>query len=239
MENMSIQIRSGNKKTGPIPVSITSKDTCPSACPLKNNGCYADSWPLGLHWVRVTDGNAKQTDPNVALETIANLPDGQLWRHNQAGDLPGKGNRINRRSLRRVTKANKGKKGFTYTHKPPTARNLELVREANAGGFTVNLSANTLAHADELVEHKAGPVVVVLDSDTTGNVDVRTPAGRRVVVCPATYRDDVTCASCALCAIPDRKEIIGFPAHGAGKRKASNVAKDVSRGNQTWKGNTK
>ena len=43
-----------------------------------------------------------------------------------------------------------------------------------------------------------------------------TPDGRRVVVCPATYRDDVNCKSCGLCQ-KARDVIVGFPAHGARK----------------------
>ena len=229
MEYVSIQTKSGNRKTGPIPVTITSKETCPNACPLKGNGCYAESWPLGLHWQRVTEETAKQTDPNKTLEAIRALPDGQLWRHNQAGDLPGKGNRIRARDLRALVEASRGKRGFTYTHKPPTQRNLALIREANDNGFTVNLSANNLSHADELADTQAGPVVAVLPADVQGNVEIRTPAGRRVVVCPATYRDDVSCSSCALCAIPDRKVIIGFPAHGTSRRKASRIASGGSK----------
>ena len=79
--------RSSNKKTGPIPVSTTSRDSCPDTCPLKNGGgCYAGSGPLSLHWDKVG------TDRGVSLEsfcdTIRALPKGQVWRHNQAGDLP-------------------------------------------------------------------------------------------------------------------------------------------------------
>jgi len=50
-----------------------------------------------------------------------------------------------------------------------------------------------------------------------------TPAGRKVVVCPATIRDDVSCASCQLCQ-RQRDFIIGFPAHGTSKKKASAIA---------------
>lgn len=42
--------------------------------------------------------------------------------------------------------------------------------------------------------------------------------------CPATYRDDVTCATCGLCASTTRKVIVGFPAHGAAKRAAAAIA---------------
>ena len=60
-----------------------------------------------------------------------------------------------------------------------------------------------------------GPVVVVLPSTTTANTT--TPAGRPVVICPATQRDDVSCASCQLCQ-RQRTAIVGFPAHGARHR---------------------
>ncbi len=41
---------SSNAKTGPIPVTTTSEETCPVSCPLKRNGCYADAGPLALFW---------------------------------------------------------------------------------------------------------------------------------------------------------------------------------------------
>ncbi|MEG0068146.1 MAG: hypothetical protein RR740_26515, partial [Pseudomonas sp.] len=47
---------SGNAKTGPIPVTTTSADSCPPSCSFKGNGCYAESGPLALHWKAVTAG---------------------------------------------------------------------------------------------------------------------------------------------------------------------------------------
>jgi len=211
---------SANAKTGPIPVSTSSADTCPPSCPFKSQGCYAKSGPLALHWAKVTSGG-RGMDWQTFCEAIADLPRGSLWRHNQAGDLPGIGEYVDASALGKLTKANQGRRGFTYTHKHATESNREAIRSANANGFTVNLSANTLAHADELAETQCGPVVVVLPSDQVTNTT--TPAGRKVVICPATVRDDVTCASCGLCQ-RQRSAIIGFPAHGTGKRKASFVA---------------
>jgi hypothetical protein len=110
--------------------------------------------------------------------------------------------------------ANTGRRGFTYTHHRDAA-SINWIRHANAWGFTVNLSANDLHDADRLADHAAGPVVVVLPSTTTQNTT--TPAGRAVVICPATQRDDVTCASCQLCQ-RQRAAIVGFPAHGTRRR---------------------
>ncbi len=223
---VSLTLKSENKKTGPIPVSITSNDTCPDVCPLKNNGCYAEYGALRINWQAITNGSRGSSDWRAFCDQIAALPDGQLWRHNQAGDLPGKSNKIDNAALGQLVKANRGKRGFTYTHKPMTKHNAFVVSLANYNGFTINLSANNLAHADELAELAIAPVVVVLPSTVQGNVKLETPAGRRVVVCPATYREDVTCKSCQLCQ-RQREVIVGFPAHGSAHRKASNIAEGI------------
>lgn len=212
---------SKNKKTGEIPTTISSRKTCPPACPFINAGCYADVGPLMFWWLKVTDNNAG-LEWNKLCEQIADLPEGTVWRHNQAGDLPGTGNKIDRTALAKLVKANRGRRGFTYTHKPLTVKNRSAIRSANRRGFTINISANNLAHADQLYDSGVGPVTVVLPSDQ--NTNTQTPKGRKVVVCPATQRDDVTCKSCKLCSIATRDCIVGFPAHGVRKRKASEIA---------------
>ena len=219
-----ISPKSGNVKTGPIPVTTTSSDSCPPSCPFSGGGCYAKSGPIALHWKKVSEGERGGSLEDLT-SFIDSLPRGQLWRMNQAGDLPGLGERIDVAALRKITKANQGKRGFTYTHKHERKGNLRHVKAANDGGFTVNLSANSPQHADTLAETGAGPVVCVLDSATTQNST--TPAGRKIVVCPATVRDDVTCATCGLCARSTRSIIIGFPAHGTAKKKASAVANTI------------
>ncbi len=239
---------SSNAKTGPIPVSTTSADTCAIACPFRTDadgGCYAASGPLALHWRAVTNGG-RGTDWASFVGTIARLPLLQIWRHNQAGDLPGDGMRIDADALAALVDANVGRRGFTYTHYEPTGANYDAIRRANDGGFVINLSANDVAHADELADTGAGPVVSVLPLEyargfkrgqwTESSEDYRarlatipmqTPAGRRIVVCPATNRDDVSCATCALCAVSARSSIVGFPAHGSGAKRASAVASRV------------
>ena len=213
---------SRNVKTGPIPVSTTSAESCPTACPFNNaNGCYAASGPLAIHWRKVTNGLSGDSY-GAFLDKVSRLMKGQLWRHNQAGDLIGQGDSLDVQALALLVQANRGKRGFTYTHKPlATPDEREAIREANANGFTVNLSGNNLSHADALADMAIAPVVTVLPHDATQNTV--TPKGRKVVVCPATQRDDVSCASCGLCAL-QRDAIVGFPAHGPSKRKASAIA---------------
>ena len=207
-----LTLKSANAKTGPIPVSTTERDSCPINCAMRAE-CYAASGPLALHWAAVSAGT-RGTSWGQFTQSIAALPDGQLWRHNQAGDLPQVNGTIDAVKLGQLVAANQGKRGFTYTHHRDSA-SLAWVKHANAWGFTVNLSANDLRDADALADTNAGPVVVVLPSTQTQNTE--TPAGRKVVVCPATQRDDVSCATCQLCQ-RQRSVIVGFPAHGSRHR---------------------
>lgn len=207
-----LTLKSANVKTGPIPVSTTERDSCPSDCAMRA-GCYAASGPLALHWAAVSAGT-RGTSWGEFCDSIAALPDGQLWRHNQAGDLPQVAGTVDAVKLGQLVQANQGRRGFTYSHHRDSA-SLAWIKHANAWGFTVNLSANDLHDADALADTGAGPVVVVLPSTQTKNTT--TPAGRRVVVCPATQRDDVSCATCQLCQ-RQRDAIVGFPAHGTKKR---------------------
>lgn len=210
---------SSNKKTGPIPVSTTSAETCPPACPFNDGGCYAKSGPLALHWKKVSE-DQRGDDFDTFIDKIKKLPKNQLFRHNQAGDLFGSGNRINAAQLQKFAIAAKRTNCFTYTHKPTTAANVKAIREANQH-ITINLSANNPAHADELLAHGL-PVVTVLPMNA-GKKE-RTPSGKRIVTCPATTSDKVTCSSCALCSVKDRDYVIGFPAHGTSKKKANLIA---------------
>lgn len=217
---------SRNTKTGPIPVSTTSADTCPATCPFKRQasgkpgGCYGDNYPMLYHWQAVTAGQRGGSWEHFCDE-VSRLRKNQLWRHNQAGDLPGDGVRINAGQLMQLVKANRGRRGFTFTHYPMDDNNQALIYLANNSGFTVNLSANNLAQADQLAALEIAPVVVVLPEHTKKNT--RTPAGRPVIICPATLFEGVNCDNCEMCQ-KVQHPIIGFPAHGSHKSLVNAIA---------------
>lgn len=219
---------SSNAKTGPIPVSTSHKDTCPDACPLKAKGCYAAGGPSNIHWKAVTEGK-RGTDWEHFLLAVRAIRKGSLWRHNQAGDLPAIAGtqRIDQNMVLQLVKANTGRKGFTYTHYDVIENGLNraTVKFANENGFTVNLSGNNMQHADELKALNIAPVVVIMPM-ADENPKVRyTPAGNKVVRCPAEYNDKVSCATCGLCQVAQRDYIIGFTAHGVSKKHVSLIAK--------------
>jgi hypothetical protein len=212
---------SANAKTGPIPVTTSSISTCPTSCSFRGNGCYAESGPLRLHWNKVSDGSRGGSLDDLCAE-IRKIPRHQLWRWAQAGDLPGHGALIDQVALGKLVEANRGRHGFGFTHyEPGVWGNALAISHANTNGFTLNLSAETLAEADDYAALGIAPVVVVVPAGTTK--PLKTPAGRHVAICPATVRYDVQCATCGICAHPTRKAIVGFPAHGAGAKKVQKV----------------
>ena len=218
-----ITLKSKNAKVGKMPVTTSTATTCPTSCPFKSNGCYAYGYPLKGHWDKVTEGE-RGDDWSTFISKIKDLPAGSKWRHNQAGDLPGDMEKLDGKKCIDLAKANEGKRGFTYTHYDvlDNFQNAIIVNGMNHLGFTVNVSANNLDHADKLCDMDIAPVATVLPIDQTTNTV--TPKGRKVVVCPATFKDDVSCSSCMLCEKRDRNIIVGFPAHGTSKKKASAIA---------------
>jgi len=219
--NYTINMK-GNSKTA-IPTTTSSKVTYPDTCPLKDKGCYAKYSFLGKHWDNVTNGTAKNVmDFQQLLSTIKALPEGQLWRHNQAGDLPHNNGTISREKLFLLAEASHDKKGFTYTHHKPEGENADVIATVNKLGFTINLSANDLDQADEYIDKAIAPVVTLIahDADKVSH----TPKGRKVVACPAE-REKITCKDCKLCADSKRDYIIGFRAHGTAKKHVSIIAK--------------
>jgi hypothetical protein len=220
---MKIQFipKSSNRKTGPIPVTYSERETCPPSCAHYRSSCYAEDFYTRMSWDK-TAQRGHELREFCAL--VAALPPGQLWRHNVAGDLPGAGESIDAAALGEIVRANIGRRGFTYTHKK-SAEALHWAAEATAWGFTVNISADDAGDADALADVTTCPIVVTVPMDTPEKSE--TPDGRTIIVCPAQTRDDVTCASCGLCARADRRIIVGFRAHGTRARVADAVARRV------------
>ena len=234
MDSYLFTAKSHNKKTGPIPVTSAGKGDCSPSCPLLESGCYAAYSHIGVMWGKLTQTSAgesfkhgrasvKTVSWTTLCDKVKALPVAQLWRHNQMGDLPHNGGKIDKRKLNRLVKSNSGKRGFTYTHHNvlQSSHNREAVESANTAGFTINLSGNNLAHADLLAELGIGPVVAIGPESLAGQKSVKTPAGRVAVICPAV-NGNVSCADCGLCQ-RQRDSIVVFPAHGAGRKFAASV----------------
>ena len=224
MQKFLITFTSCNPITGPIMVTTSPRSTCPAICSFRKDRatgalCYAEHGHLGgFLWTgldrtepgrRFANGIRVYTLSQLAI-VIRCLERGSVWRHNQAGDLYATDGLIDRSILDRILEANAGRRGFTFTHHDVigNALNRDAVCAANDAGFRINLSANDLDHADSLADLAIAPVAVVVTANTKKNV--RTPKGRRVVICPARTRKGITCSSCQLCT-REREVIVGLP----------------------------
>ena len=222
MMNIAFTKKSSNAKVGKIPVTTSSKRTCPKECPLLDNGCYASAgFHTNMHWDKVTSGE-RGTPLDGLCEQVRKLPEGQLWRHNVAGDLiPTADGKIDARALWDLVAANTGRRGFTYTHYKPTGDNLEAIEGANRAGFTVNVSANNVFEALSVKDTTTAPVVTIVSPDfwAQGN------RVNNIVRCPAETSDTVTCATCKLCSVATRKDIVAFTTHGTKAKQADVIAR--------------
>jgi len=213
---VSLTMVSSNAKTGPIPTTTSERSTCWTGCAFYDKGCYAKSGPQALHWRKVSEGERGYVWSEF-IGAIRNIQRGQIWRHNVSGDLPHILGDINPNMLQQLVTANKGRRGYTYTHHPLNAHNVKILQDANSAGFTINASTESVEVADKVMSEHGIPAVAVVHSDKTDRF-YKTESGRKVITCPATIHDNVTCATCGLCQVADREFIIAFPAHGTAKK---------------------
>lgn len=231
--------KSGNSKTGRLPVSMSHMGTCPASCSMRA-ACYAKVGRLGLVWYKLGQGwLTNGVSFTEFCERVKALGENvTTWRHNQSGDLTGSNNRLHRGRCLQLARANsaegRNRGGYTYTHYSPlpiagqispsvAKHNLEVIRDMNAMGFVVNLSADNIKQADALADLEIAPVVTVLPMDSPRRL--KTPKGRHIVVCPAILDKRIQCIDCRVCGKGNRKAIIGFPAHGSLAKKADKIAK--------------
>ena len=219
--------KSSNAKIGPIPATNSARATCPPACPLAGaGGCYAEAgFHTRLNWDKL-DAGERCKEWREFVADIAALPDGTLWRHNVSGDLPPIApDEIDDTKVSELVAANKGKRGFTYTHYPMDRVNSRIVRAANSSGFTINASANTEAQALDYAKRGLPTVAIISKQERGENWHGFERSGVRFVQCPAEYKEGVTCKSCKLCSHAKRTTIVGFTVHGTRAKSADIIAR--------------
>jgi hypothetical protein len=220
---VTITTISGNGKTGPITTTRTERGSCPTTCPFYDAGCYATLGRERMQWDRLNRNETGMNWNEFVSQIRRIVPNGVLWRHNTAGDLPHNNGNIDYLKLRQLIMSNKGRKGFTYSHHVLNEHNIIALQNANMMGFTVNASCESVDDADRVMSEHNIPAVAVVHSEESRRFFTAT-SGRKVITCPAAlHPGKVTCATCGLCQLADRKFVIAFPAHGASKRKVNDI----------------
>lgn len=209
-------------KTGPIPVSCSSANTCPTSCPFMNNGCYAETGPMSIHWRKVSSGERGMEWSDFCNE-VSKLPNDTFWRHNSCGDLPGENENICYQKLWELINANYDgpQKGFTYTHKPLTDRNEAMIRASNLHGFTINVSCHSVARAARLIDLGIPAIAITKDDSLDGGH----LGGHDIRLCD-NYKSGLTCLDCQRCQDSTRDYIIIIPVHGCRKKIAAERVRD-------------
>ena len=214
---------SGNAKTGKCFQVYAARGTCPTSCPFRTHGgCYAENFHCKRVWNSAEGPEAASLDGLAAALIGAGMSTaapGAFVRHGVAGDFACEGSaRLDVQLLHALASiyGAAGVQAVSYTHCAPTAAAYAAVRAAAALGLVVNFSCEHAEQADAALDAHC-PAVLEVPADES--IPARTPAGRRVVQCPAQTAGR-TCAQCRLCARSARSVVVAFVAHGAAHKRA-------------------
>lgn len=208
--------KSGNRKTGPISIVSADSSTCWDGCPFRDC-CYRN-----CGWLRkqAMDLDKSGKTLNQICNEINKLLNNSILRYGDIGDLPNRRGELHEKSCNKLVLVSKNKKCFSYTHLPPKRKNAKIIKQMNANGFCVNISAEGSGiRVDSAVALDIAPVVTILPGNMASNWRwIKTPNGNIIRRCPAEYTK-IQCATCGgkkgpWCAQVKRDFVVGFTAHG-------------------------
>lgn len=199
-----------NPKTGNVPtawIGATREESRQSCgdCPLLHGRCYAQCGRVAMAHTRLLEGVRRKGDKTYSLEAaLAHRPRrARMARLSAIGEPAALGTGAVARIARTVRAAGLALVGYTHQWRPrPGLRRYLLA------------SCETLEQVDRALA-KGWRAAVVLPREHDVNAVVYTPAGHRVVVCPAVRTDGhIQCNDCRACDASRPGPVIGFPEHG-------------------------
>lgn len=216
-------LHSHNVKVGDVAVTYAPVDqTCPSACPLKGNGCYAQGGNVGLHMRRLQvacDGINGDTVAALEGAEIADMgskaPAGHPLRIHVSGDAS-----TDYRALL-LAKGAEAWPGpvWSYTHA------WRSVNRHSWGRVSVLASCESIKEVVLAYLQGYAASLVVAKHPENGRA-FTTPEGVKVIPCPAQTRD-VKCTDCKLCwndaLLFRQRACVSFETHGYAKKRANRV----------------
>lgn len=215
MTNTHMVAMSGNTKTGPMPVTYRTADTCPTSCPFlpaNQGGCYGSGRIFGI-----AAKYASELTVEKAASILARSPRGAKYlRDRVVGDVVANDGSFDITYVETIAGVARdaGLIPFGYTHHWGAMTADDVARTVTSG-YVMNASCET---ADDITRAVSLGMPAVVTGDAWADGDV--VAGRRIVTCPAQTRDDVDCSSCGLCAKPNRAATVRFLVHGPTKMAA-------------------
>lgn len=209
--NLIFTARSSNRKTGDVPTAWIganeeeARESC-AGCPLLGGGCYA--WIGAVRFGAISARKSAVKRP--ARYTLAAAIKGaarsaRMLRLTGIGDIGRSGVALADQVVSEAKAAGLAPVGYTHHW-----------RESGvADAWRGRLMANTESAVDADRAVDAGWRATVIVSADAPRVSA-TPAGRKVIVCPAQAAEDrgVTCNTCRLCDASKPGPVIAFRAHG-------------------------
>ena len=216
-----VTARSGNRKTGDIPVTYRPMTTCEPTCeflPTNSGGCYGTGRIFGI--ARKYAQTATVDSIRTKLAHVA--PNARFLRDRVVGDIVTASGGIDHPYMRAIATLarERGLIAFGYTHAWRRFKPADVERVARAG-YVLNASCETRADIRAAI-NLGMPTVIASDLVEDGET-FATPDGRalRVVTCPAQTREGTTCATCGLCARANRAAVVRFHIHGTARKRAT------------------
>lgn len=213
----------GSERVDATYVSI--EGSCPSACPLKDDGCYAQTSGFLGKLARAL--NEEEKDPNAAECELIDasykggpVPPGRALRLHVSGDCADR----HKASALACAVARWQRRGggpaWNYTHAWRT------VRRSAWGKVSVLASIENPLQARVVRRQGYAPALVVESHPPDGRAYEKD--GTRWIPCPAQTRE-VGCTDCRLCfdadALFERRAGIAFAAHGAKRNDVKRIVR--------------
>ena len=223
-------LHSKNAKVGDVAATYAPiAQTCPVSCPLRNNGCYAQSGNVGFQvrrTERYSEGLNGDTVATMEGDEIADLatqaPAGHALRIHVSGDATSD---FRARQMARGASVWPGKV-WSYTHAWRDVQRTSWGRVsilASCENVEQGVAAKHRGYAAALVvaHHPPdGRAFLVRSGKPTEDSVVK------VIPCPSQTRD-VKCVDCRLCwddaRLLAQGACISFAAHGSSKKRTLNV----------------
>lgn len=217
-----VSLKSANAKTGPMVTIGRPQITCPKYCPWYTKGCY------GLN--RSHGGRPSmfaQAESAVKKFDILDIPKlAPRWspgvRFNSVGDYLKEDGTPDLLYIAKTNTIAKARNwlAIAYTH---------AWEQMDPSWFTYVVRASCQTREEIERAEAAGWATAVVDPgpDDPSTLIGQWIAGKKVIQCPATFKEsNVTCASCGLCG-KRTKSIIAFPAHGQQRTAVKNALKEM------------
>jgi hypothetical protein len=212
--------KSTNRKIGNVSATYVAQQSCPDTCKLKGNGCYAENDFVGFTTRRLNklaDGKSLLDMAHAEAKAILTLKGDKHLRLHVVGDCSTDRAASIVSDAAGAYQSRKGMSVWSYTH---AWRNVE--RES---WQQVSILASCESIEDVIAANKKGYAAAML---VESGFETCKQNGFKLIRCPQTKKDTVTCESCRLCAkdkwLRESKTVICFPAHSAGAKKAGNSA---------------